>query len=338
MRIISLFSGAGGLDLGFTMAGHKVVWANDNWSEAAETYKKNIGNHITTKNIEEISTAEIPDADMIVGGFPCQGFSHANTKRHLRDKRNSLYLHFLRILEAKKTPFFLAENVKGIMSLGGGKVFEMILNGFSDVGYNVRHAVLNAANYGIPQRRERVLIFGVRKDLDYSIDFPPQPTHSCAQLITDKRFKKWVSIGEALKGIPEPNGKHTLANHECSKYKLTFNGYIGHRKIDPSMPSPTITARGDDFGGVVIHHHPKNHRRMTVREAAIIQSFPKTYVFVGAKTSGYRQVANAVPPLLAKAIAEKLPMKLVAKNLTNKSKVIQSFLSNQSKRILAEKM
>jgi DNA (cytosine-5)-methyltransferase 1 len=167
--------------------------------------------------------------------------------------------------------------------------------------------MLNAADYGVPQRRERVFLLGIRKDVSSKLLFPPEPTHSRAGQRGIFPLKKWIGVGRALEAIPEPDQPHNLSNHECSKYKLRFNGYLGHRHIDPELPAPTITARGDDLGGVVILHHPNNKRRLTARETAIIQSFPVDYYFHGTKTSIYRQVANAVPPMLAYAIARNLP-------------------------------
>jgi DNA (cytosine-5)-methyltransferase 1 len=306
LRVISLFAGAGGMDLGFLQAGHQIVWANEIWQDAADTYSRNINKHITLGNIEEVDVNNIPNGDIVIGGFPCQGFSVANTKRYIEDQRNFLYLQFLRVLRAKKPSFFLAENVKGILSLDKGKVFQMILDDFCATGYQVQYAVLNAANYGVPQRRERVFLFGVRKDLQVHPVFPPPPTHAPKEKAASLGLQAWLSIAEALEGVPEPDQPNFLANHEGTKYKLRFNGYLGHRRIDPTLPAPTITARGDDRGGVVIYHHPNNHRRLTVREAALIQSFPIDFVFVGCKTSAYRQIANAVPPLLAKVIASSI--------------------------------
>ncbi len=311
MNIVSLFSGVGGFDLGFIQAGHQVVWANDVWDVAAETYRLNIGNHIICKDIRQIPSSAIPGCDLIIGGFPCQGFSMANQKRNENDERNFLYLEFVRILSDKKPAFFLAENVKGILSLAKGKVFKMILEDFSRIGYNIQYAVLNAANYGVPQTRERVIIFGQRKDIAHKINFPPEPTHQ--KLNGTSLFEskiKWVSSKEALLNIPEPNEPHNLKNHEASKYKLTFNGYLGHRKIDPELPFPTITSRGDEKGGVVVLHHPNNQRRISPREAALIQSFPLDFEFIGSKTTAYRQISNAVPPKLAFALAKLFPLQL----------------------------
>lgn len=299
MRVVSLFSGAGGLDLGFVMAGHQIVWANDLYEDAVETYRKNIGNHIVCKDISQIPSEDIPICDIVIGGFPCQGFSVANTKRHIGDERNELYKQLIRVIDAKKPKFFLAENVKGLTNLGKGEVFKMILQDFTDLGYVVRYQILNAADYGVPQTRQRVIITGVRNDIDWEYVYP-QPTHS-----KDGKdgLPKWVSVSEALENILDPDSANDLPNHTYSKYKLNINGYIGHRLLDPEKPAPTVTARGDSKGGVVIHPHPNGKRRMSCRELAKVQSFPLDYEFCGNNSSVYRQIGNAVPPLLGYAVA-----------------------------------
>jgi len=299
MKVVSLFSGAGGLDLGFKMAGHEIVWANDLYSDAVETYRSNLGDHIVCEDIFTVKADDVPDCDVIIGGFPCQGFSVANTKRNIADERNQLYKQLIRIIETKKPKFFLAENVKGIMSLGKGEILKMILEDFSNLGYKVQAKLLNAADYGVPQLRQRVFIIGVRNDIDFNYEYP-RPTHNADE---NYGLKKWLGVGDALKDIPDPNETNTIANHDYSKYKLRFNGYLGHRTIDPEKPAPTVTARGDDKGGVVVLHHPNNQRRMSCRELATVQSFPLDYVFSGNRSSVYRQIGNAVPPLLACAVA-----------------------------------
>lgn len=307
MKIVSLFSGAGGMDLGFIKAGHEIVWANDIYEKAIETYKKNIGNHIISGDVKDIQSKDIPDCDMVIGGFPCQGFSVANINRNTEDERNKLYLEMYRIVKEKQPKYFVAENVKGILSLAKGKVKNMIISDFESAGYNVTCNLVNAADYGVPQLRERVFFIGVRKDLNEFINFPT-PTHAEPPAHLLLNLKKWVTIGEALADIPEPEEAPHIPNHEYTKYKLRFNGYIGHREVNPDRPAPTITARGDNKGGVVIIHHPRNHRRLSVREAAIIQSFPMDFIFEGSKTDGYRQIGNAVPPLLAYNLAKYFPV------------------------------
>lgn len=300
MRVVSLFSGAGGLDFGFIKAGHQILWANDLYRDAVETYQKNIGNHIVCEDISKISTSDIPDCDIVIGGFPCQGFSVANTKRHVDDERNVLYKQLLRVIRDKNPKFFLAENVKGILSIGKGKVFQMILDDFQSIGYNVQYRVLNAADYGVPQTRLRVIIVGVRKDVHFEYKYP-SPINSKDGA---NGLPRWVSVSDALKDIPDPDLPNNLPNHNYSKYKLSFNGYIGHRPLNPDMPAPTVTARGDDKGGVVILPHPTAARRMSCRELATIQSFPLDYEFQGNRSSVYRQIGNAVPVLLGYAVAK----------------------------------
>jgi len=246
MKVISLFSGAGGLDLGFKRAGFDIVWANDNYADAAETYRANIGDHIVCEDISKVPSSTMPDCDIVIGGFPCQGFSVANMKRHESDKRNKLYLQLLRVVRDKRPKFFLAENVKGILHFAGGKVYEQILEDMRSLGYRVKSRLFNVADYGVPQRRERVVFVGVRNDIDFEYEFPA-PTH-------DRDCKgglpRWVGVGEAFAGIPDPDKPNDLPNHVYSKYKLNFNGYIGHRPIDPAKPAPTVTARGDDKGAL----------------------------------------------------------------------------------------
>jgi DNA (cytosine-5)-methyltransferase 1 len=301
MRIVSLFSGAGGLDLGLIKAGHKIIWANDNDFDSCETYKLNIGKHIIWKDIAEVNIKEIPDCDVIVGGFPCQGFSMANMLRAADDERNKLYKHFHRIIKEKNPQYFIAENVRGILSLNNGEAIKKIVKDFSNAGYRVKYQTINTADFGVPQTRMRVIIAGTRKDLSQEKEFQfPQPTH--------KKIN-WVSIGKALRDIAEPaehEVKEKLKNHVFSKYKVTNRNFTGHRMTDPDKPSPTILARGNGKGGVCAIQHPKNHRRMSVRESAIVQTFPLNFEFKGSMGSMYRQVGNAVPVLFGKHLGEKL--------------------------------
>ena len=299
MDVVSLFSGAGGLDLGFIQAGHTIVWANDIFHDAVATYRTNIGDHIIEEDIHQIPSEDIPNCHIVIGGFPCQGFSIANTGRHADDERNVLYLQLLRVIRDKQPLFFLAENVKGILSLEHGAVFQNILNDFRNLNYQVQYRLLNAADYGVPQRRERVIIVGVRNDIDFNYDYP-EPNHSRNGV---NGLPRWVSVQEAIQHFPDPDEINDIPNHTYSKYKMIFNGYMGKRRLDPNMPSLTITARGDDKGGVVVLPHYNGLRRMTGRELAAIQTFPDNFVFQGNNSSVYRQIGNAVPPLLAYQIA-----------------------------------
>ena len=190
-RVISLFSGAGGMDLGFINAGFEIVWANDFFKEAVESYKKNVDGRIIYGDITKIDSSEMPDdIDLVIGGFPCQGFSVANTKRSMKDERNFLYKEMLRVIDAKKPKFFVAENVKGILSMKKGKVFDMIKKDFKKLGYNVDARLLNAAEYGVPQARERVVIIGNRIGV---VNPYPKPTH----WVDSKKY-------ESKKGLKAP--------------------------------------------------------------------------------------------------------------------------------------
>jgi DNA (cytosine-5)-methyltransferase 1 len=294
MNIISLFAGAGGLDLGFKQAGFEISWAIDNDADAVKTYERNLGAHAVLGDVLDVNFGELGKPDGIVGGFPCQGFSVANTGRKIDDSRNTLYLSFVRAVRELRPKFFLAENVKGILSLGKGDVFQHILSDFTAAGYVCKYALVNASHYGVPQNRQRVLILGIRDDLvEDDFEWPPKPTTA----------QNPPTIGNALDGLPDPDDSHDILNHVYSQFKLKFNGYISNRAVDPNKPSPTITARGDHRGGAMIIHHPSNTRRLTCREAAIVQGFPMHFEFLGSMTSVYKQIGNAVPPPLAKAAA-----------------------------------
>lgn len=297
MNIISLFSGAGGLDLGLIQAGHHIVWANDIDRDAVATYRANVDDHIVHADIKDITIADIPNADVVVGGFPCQGFSVANTRRNIEDERNTLYTFFYQIILAKQPSFFIAENVKGILSLGGGAVLNQIVEDFHNAGYIVEIHRVNMADYGVPQHRERVIFIGQRIDLGDEMLFHfPQPTHA---------REDWVSIGDALAIIPE-DGIVNDPNNIGSNYRIIVKNYTAHRVTDPNKPCPTILARGNGKGGVCAIPHPNGLRRLTVRESAIIQTFPLDFVFIGNMGSCYRQIGNAVPVHFAQLLGEEL--------------------------------
>jgi DNA (cytosine-5)-methyltransferase 1 len=199
-KILSLFSGCGGLDYGFHKAGYKTVWANDINEWAAQTFTENFGkNIITQKNIEEIfpnNDPAIPDCDLIIGGFPCQDFSVVWKQPGLEGDRGNLYEHYLRFINIKKPKAFVAENVKGLLTANKGKAIEKILKGFSEAGdgYLVKIQLYNFADYGVPQFRERIIIVGVQLDTGFNF-VHPAPTHG------EGRANKHKTAGEALKGV-----------------------------------------------------------------------------------------------------------------------------------------
>ncbi len=167
LKILSLFAGAGGMDLGFKNAGFDIVWANDFDPDSVKTYRRNFGDHIVLGDIEKIRTNNMPEnPDVVIGGFPCQGFSIANLGRSVDDSRNKLYKQMLRVIRVKKPKFFVAENVAGILTLGKGIVMQKIIKDFKSIGYKVDYKLLNAADYGVPQARRRVFIIGNRLNLE----------------------------------------------------------------------------------------------------------------------------------------------------------------------------
>lgn len=298
MRVISTFSAPGGLDFGLAKAGHKIVWACDSDKDAGKTYQENLSKNILIGDIRRALIKDIPEGDVVVGGFPCLGFTIANLQRKIEDERNYLFLQLLRIVEGKKPKYVLMENVPGLLSLGKGQILEAILKLFQDAGYDIYYEILNAADYGVPQSRHRVIFFAKRNDVKKHI-IPPQTTHSIEPIrrLDGTVLRKWITVRDAIEDLPEPNKR--IPNHQGTKHKVRINNYIGNRPTAWDKPSPTITGRGSRTGGPVIIPHPNLHRRLTVRECARLQSFPDDFIFSGSISAQYAQVGNAVPPILA---------------------------------------
>lgn len=294
MKIVSLFSGAGGLDLGFKLAGHEIIWANDIDKDACETYAENIGDHILCKDIRDIKVSDIPDCDIVIGGFPCQGFSMANMRRNIKDERNQLYKFFYSVIKEKQPKYFVAENVKGILSLGAGSVIKQIETDFQEAGYLTSVNLVNMADYGVPQTRQRVVILGQRIDLSSKMRIS-LPAKTNSKNPEKDGLPGWISVKEAIGRFPNPDEPNDVKNHIYSAYKVEYRNFTGHRQTDPDKPSPTILARGNGKGGVCAIPHYNGKRRMTIRESAAVQTFPDDFHFVGAMNSCYRQIGNAVP-------------------------------------------
>lgn len=301
MRVVSLFAGCGGLDLGLIKAGHEIVLATDIDKDCKKTYDYNFDHPLLLKDVKELKGADLPEYDLLVGGFPCQGFSIANLYRNVKDERNELYLEIVRLLNETKPKYFLAENVPGILSLGKGEVVKQIEKEFSECGngYRVNKYLLNAADYGVPQGRKRVIFIGVSNEVnkhksDVLFDnFPPKPTHT---LKGNKNSLPYNTLRDAIFDLPEPSTKEgeKIPNHYGTNHRVKINGYMGNRKLDWDKVSPTIVGRGGGTGGAVIAVHPNCQRRFTVRETARIQTFPDNFIFFGSTGSQFRQIGNAV--------------------------------------------
>lgn len=310
--ISSLFAGCGGLDLGFAQEGFWIKWANDNDHWACETYKKNFGDHIIEKDVADIRVKDVPQSDVILGGFPCQDFSMIWKRGGIETERGNLYRHFVRIVKSKKPLMFIAENVKGLLTANGGKAVEQIISDFAEAGYHVKPNRINFADYGAPQLRERVLIIGVRRDLGKQFEMP-KPTHSPESYVSAKTAFEGVekvqfnnehqSIAaktrEMLKLIPP--GDNFSAIPESSPYYV--KGMISHvyRRLHPGEPSTTIIAGG---GGGTWGYHYAEPRPLTNRERARLFGYPDNFIFQGSITEVRRQIGNSVPPVGIRPIAK----------------------------------
>jgi DNA (cytosine-5)-methyltransferase 1 len=289
-RVVSLFAGCGGLDYGFHKnKAYTHVFVNDFDEDACKTYERNFSMKTVCMDIKEVK--EIPDCDILIGGFPCQGFSMANPYRSEKDERNELYVEILRLLKLKKPSYFLLENVKGLLNMGGydtkedkknqkGKVMKVIMNDLQECGYHVQFKLFDIKEYDVPQKRQRVIIIGVRSDIRFDPKWP-EPSNNI------------LTLRDAIGDLPieyKPDIQHIGTKHKCN-----VTGYLGNRELVWDEPSPTITGRGGGSGGPVIHNHPSLKRRLTVRECARIQTFPDSFVFDGSISSMYKQLGNAVP-------------------------------------------
>ena len=324
IRVLSLFSGCGGLDLGFEQVGnYHTVWANDFKHEACVSFEKHFGKIIVEGDIEKIdpyNNEDVPDCDLIIGGFPCQDFSIIWKQPGLNGERGNLYKSFLRFVDAKKPKAFVAENVKGILTANKRKAIKQIVEDFQNIaqGYIVKPHLYEFAEYGVPEYRERVLIVGIRLDTGFHFEHP-KPTHG-----NQKGLKPFVTVGEALKDVEKvplnnehmnikertrkiisliPEGGNFTAIPTDSPYYV--KGMISHvyRRVHLSEPSKTIIAAGG--GGTWGYHYPEN-RPLTNRERARIQAFPDDFEFYGNITEVRRQIGNAVPPVGVHAVAKAL--------------------------------
>jgi DNA (cytosine-5)-methyltransferase 1 len=314
--VISLFSGAGGMDLGFDLENFKTIWANDNDKDSCKTHQTWSGAEVVCEKIEDVDIASIPDADVVLGGFPCQGFSLAGPRK-VDDKRNTLYRYFVKVIEAKQPLAFVAENVKGILTLGGGEIVKAIVQDFADKGYDVQYKLLNAADYSVPQDRYRVLMVGVRKDLGAQFEYPLPHT-------------KTVTLQEAIKhmGAPDPQdvceapySPRFMSRNRIRQWdQVSFTIPAMAKQVALHPSSPPMTKLDKDLWKFT---DSKNTRRLSWREAAAIQTFPESLEFAGSIISKYKQIGNAVPVNLARAVARELH-KSLSNALDGKTKLAPS--------------
>jgi len=315
LRVASLFSGAGGLDLGFKKAGMRIVWANEYDKSIWATFE---GNFPTTeldkRSIIDVDAADLPDIEGLIGGPPCQSWSEAGARRGISDSRGQLFFEYERILAETDPLFFLAENVSGILFPKNQRAFSNILDGFCKLGYNVSFGLLNANDFGVPQDRERVIIVGYRSDTKLHFEAPQtvlkRPTLKDA--IWDLRYS----------ATPAHNGSETeleLSNHHyltggfstiyMSRNRVrqwhqpSFTIQAGGRHAPLHPQAPVMELVGPDLRQFV-RGAEHLYRRMSVRECARVQTFPDDFIFVYRNVNdGYKMVGNAVPVEFARRLA-----------------------------------
>lgn len=338
-KIIDLFCGAGGLSLGFEKAGFEIEFAIDMWEDAIKTYNHNHANKVAKcQDIHELTDEFLKSLKGkivgVIGGPPCQGYSTVGT-RDVNDPRNHLYLEYCRVVEKVDPDFFVIENVRGLLTLGKGAFKDDIINRFSKLGYNVNYKLVNASDYGVPQNRYRVFFVGV-KNRDFIFPEVFDYKVSSSDALSDLPSLESLDLFSGYY-LTEPQNKYQkmmrqssdeILNHEPTKHTdqtkkiismIPDGGKISDlpeeywnvrkynkafQRMNSKLPSNTI-----DTGHRNYFHYSEN-RVPSVRESARIQSFPDDFEFIGSKTSQYKQVGNAVPPLLARVIAEEI-MKLI---------------------------
>lgn len=344
LKLASFFCGCGGMDLGFRSAGFKLAFANDIYAKATESFQVNLGHAPILCDIREIDpTVQMPKVDVITGGFPCVTFSGAGKRMGVEDTVNGmLYMELCRIIKQCRPKYFVAENVKGMILSRGGVDIRLILAAFLRLGYRTTYKLINMAEHGVPQTRERVIFVGIRRD-QWRGEFRfPKQTH---RLRGDKKARGWLqpalTLGNAIGDLPDFNGIVGMMHGDSAetlKRKSSVSGFSNSkpRSINDTPHSQTTlpnvlianrdqvsgakmssyvnTRRRPDYlvsGMPVIAHASSsqwvnNMRRMSVRECARIQSFPDWFEFKGSVTDGYKQVGNAVPPLYAWRLATAL--------------------------------
>jgi DNA (cytosine-5)-methyltransferase 1 len=320
--IVSLFSGCGGLDLGFENVGFDIVFSNDNSSYLKKTYDKNHSNNLKVKDIRNIDPKEIPECCGIIGGPPCQSWSLAGNMDGIEDEKGSLFYDYIKIIKHKKPDFFVAENVPGIISKSNIDEFENILEKFDQIGYETNYKKINSAYYKVPQRRKRVIIVGFRKDLDFSYKFTKRTDKEMTQ--KDSRITNYNSPKKTKKQpydideLSRPNHEYYIGSFS-SRYMsrnrvrswdepaYTVQANARHQKIHPQAPKMKKVEK-DKWK--FKEDQKNNYRRYSVREAATLQTFPEDFIFYYDNIKkGYKMIGNAVPVNLSYHIAKSIKNK-----------------------------
>jgi DNA (cytosine-5)-methyltransferase 1 len=320
MKVVGLFSGAGGLDLGFKNAGFEVIWANEYDKSIWETYRNNHKSYLDTRDIRKIPSNEIPDCDGIIGGPPCQSWSEAGSLRGIEDSRGQLFYDFIRVIKYKKPKFFLAENVSGMLAERNTKAVKEFIQLFRECGYDVTMNLLNASDFGVPQDRKRVFYIGIRNDLGIKFQFPKPMTKKYT--LRDTIWDLKDNVLEALPNNRSRGGKCYIPNHEYmhggfstiymsrnrvrswDEQSFTIQAGGRHAPLHPQAPKMKFIEQNIR---VFVPGYENLYRRLSVRECARIQTFPDNFKFYYNNISdGYKMIGNAVPVKLAEVIATEI--------------------------------
>jgi len=317
ITVATLFSGAGGLDLGFKLAGFNLIWSNEFDKNIWATHEENFPEcYLDKRSITQIEPNDIPDVDGFIGGPPCQSWSEAGARRGINDERGQLFHEYIRLLKAKQPRFFLAENVAGILHKKHSEALSNILNEFSSSGYNVSYQLLNANDYNVPQDRKRLIIVGLHKSLNREFIFPQKSSYkpTLKDAIFDLRDSALPAIDKNKKNPDVKYENHEYMTGDFSSIFLSrnrvrewgepsFTIQAGgrHAPIHPNAPK-MIKIGTDKFE--FVSGKEKLYRRMSIRECARIQTFPDHFIFkYNTLDYGYKMIGNAVPVELAKYLA-----------------------------------
>lgn len=304
LKVASLFCGCGGTDVGllggFDFLGKHynknqidIVYANDIDDNACSIFKENFNITPDNRDIREVSSSDIPEFDILTGGFPCQSFSIVaqNPKRlGVKDDRGKLFFEMCRILRERQPKCFIAENVKGILTANNRSAFPLIIKEFEDCGYDVKYDILNSADFGVPQKRERVIIVGFRKDLNIKFEFPKVEITEendytpLKTVIENDVDEKYYFSQKAVEGMMKKRA--TMNKGRAQDIEKPCNTVGAHlAKVSLNSTDPVLMVDG-------------RYRRFTPREVARIQSFPENFKLVGSEAAQYRALGNAIPPIM----------------------------------------
>lgn len=334
IKVASFFCGCGGSDLGiignfiflnqnYPALPFDINYALDFDKYAVETYNANFEHPAICNDIKNVEINQLEDFDLLVGGFPCQSFSTVNPNKDTNDDRANLYKELVKILKTKQPKYFIAENVKGLMTLQKGEILKKVVDEFKAVGYEVKYKLLLASNFGIPQKRERLFIVGIRNDIKLNFQFPAD-THSDGSLF---HKKSWVPLSSVINNLEIDDQKYYFSQRAVEGMKNAKTNMKRGLYQDLNKQCLTITSHlaktslNSRDPVLLVNPDKEIYRRFTPREAASIQSFPEDFKFPVSETQAYRQIGNAIPPVLMWHVANALSESI---NLTKNKKTMET--------------